>query len=141
MGRTIRVLLVYADDEPSQSLNVALQNLSVKTRRARSCEQARNLLERTKEPPDLVFTDTKLPDGTCMELLALGRQRREPLKIIVVARTVDRSLYMNALENGAFDIMLPPFAIDDLAFVLQCATDNVASAPADAASRGRLGTS
>jgi DNA-binding NtrC family response regulator len=46
-----------------------------------------------------------------------------PSKIVVVARTLDPELYIDAMEHGAFDFMLAPFAGDDLEHVIRCATD------------------
>jgi CheY-like chemotaxis protein len=123
MEQRIRALLVCTEDEPSHTLDTALQNLAVETHRARSCQEARNVLERASGPPDIVFTDTTLPDGTWKELLAMGRQMQVPSKIVVVATMADTRLYIDAMENGAFDFMLSPFASDDLAHVIRCATD------------------
>ena len=123
MEHRIEALLVYRDEEPVQSLSFALQELQVVTHRAHTCQQARNLLTATDSPPDVVFTDTTLPDGSWRELLAIGREMQVPCKIVVVARTLDPGLYMDAMEHGAFDFMLAPFAGDDLAHVIRCATD------------------
>ena len=123
MEQRIQALLVCTDEEPSQTLDTALQNLAVETHRAHTCQEARNLLERAASPPDIVFTDTTLPDGSWKELLAMGRQMQVPSKIVVVGATADTRLYIDVMENGAFDFMLPPFASDDLAHVIRCATD------------------
>jgi len=129
----IRALLVYADAEPFQSLKLALEGLSVDTDRAPTCQQARNILKRTSKPPDVVFTDTALPDGTWRELLAMAGDIHIPSKIIVVSRTEDPWLYLDAMERGAFDFMLPPFATGDLAHILRCATSERAATGAASA--------
>jgi len=123
MAQKIEVLLVYTDDEPVQSLSLALEKLHVATQRVHTCQQARNLLTATDSPPEVVFTDTTLPDGSWRELLAIRREMEVPSKIVVVARTLDPGLYVDAMEHGAFDFMLAPFAKDDLAHVIRCATD------------------
>jgi DNA-binding NtrC family response regulator len=123
MKQRIEALLVYTDEEPVQSLSQALEKLEVVTQRAHTCQQARNLLAATARPPDVVFTDTTLPDGSWRELLAIGREMQVPSKIVVVARTLDPRLYVDAMEHGAFDFMLAPFANEDLAHVIRCATD------------------
>ena len=123
MEPRIEALLVYVDEEPVQSLSLALEKLQVLTRRAHTCQQARHMLTATDSPPEVVFTDTTLPDGSWRELLAIGREMQVPSKIIVVARTFDPGLYIDAMEHGAFDFMLAPFANDDLAHVVRCATD------------------
>lgn len=123
MEERIQALLVYTDDEPVRSLRLALEKLQVVTHRARTCQHARSLLAATDRPPDVVFTDTTLPDGSWRELLAIGQQMQVPSKIVVVARTLDPGLYVDVMEHGAFDFMLAPFAGDDLAHVIRCATD------------------
>ena len=119
----IQALLVYRDEETVRSLILELQKLNVQTRQARTCQHARSLLSIADNPPDIVFTDTALPDGSWRELLAIGRKLHLPSKIVVVARTLDPGLYIDAMEQGAFDFMLAPFAGDDLAHVIRCATD------------------
>jgi len=128
-----RALLVYADAEPLQSLRLALEGLSVETDRAPTCEQARNILKRTRKPPDVVFTDTALPDGTWRELLATAGDSHVPSKIVVVSRTEDPWLYLEAMGRGAFDFVLPPFAAGDLEYLLRCATGKRAAKAAGAA--------
>jgi len=128
-----QALLVHADAEPLQSLKLALQGLFVETDQARTCQQARNVLRRATRPPDMVFTDTVLPDGTWREMLAVAREARLPPKIIVVSRIEDPWLYLDAMENGAFDFMIPPFAASDLAYILQSATRERKAKPATAA--------
>jgi len=123
MEQPIKALLVYTDEEPVRSLSQALEKLQVATLRARTCGQARKLLSATDTPPDIVFTDTTLPDGSWRELLAMGQGMQAPSRIVVVARTLDPSLYIDVMEHGAFDFMLAPFASDDLAHVIRCATD------------------
>jgi len=51
---------------------------------------------------------------------------------VVVARTLDPGLYIDAMEHGAFDFMLAPFAYDDVAHVVRCATDKRTRAAAPA---------
>jgi FixJ family two-component response regulator len=45
--------------------------------------------------------------------------------VIVVARVVDTRFYVEAIEAGAFDFIVPPFNAADLAYVVRCAVDNV----------------
>ena len=130
MEEKIHALLVYTDDEPVQCLSQALEKLQVETRRARTCQHARNLLAATDSPPDVVFTDTTLGDGSWRELLAISQGMQIPSKIVVVARTLDPGLYIDAMEHGAFDFMLAPIDNDDLAHLIRCATDKRTHIPA-----------
>jgi hypothetical protein len=69
----IRALLVYADAEPLRSLKLTLQGLPVEIDQVHTCQQARNSLKRAIKRPDIVFTDTALPDGTWRDLLSIAR--------------------------------------------------------------------
>jgi DNA-binding NtrC family response regulator len=77
----------------------------------------------TDRPPDIVFTDTTLPDGSWRELLAFGQRMGVLSKIVVVARTLDPGVYIDVIEHGASDFTLAPFASDDLEHVIRCAPD------------------
>jgi len=121
MNQKIQALVVYTDDQPSRSLDWALQNLRVETCPVHTCEQARDLLEEAGKLPDIVFTDATLLDGSWKELLMMGRETQA--KTVVVGRMLDYQLYLDVMESGAFDFLLPPFVPDDLAHVLVCATE------------------
>ena len=77
------------------------------------------------KPPELVFTDTQLPDGTWSDVVRLAEGARAPVNVIVVSRLVDIPLYVRAIEQGAFDFITPPFESADLAYVIRCAAGNV----------------
>ena len=123
MARRIRALLVYDDTEPLQSLNLALQNLNVEVCRARTCQEARRVGEVESRSPDIIFADATLPDSSWKELLSLERELPARPKVVLVGRTENPRLYLQAMEDGAFDFVLPPFESAGLAHVVRCATD------------------
>ena len=57
--------------------------------------------------------------------MLLAGRASQPVNVIVVTRVMDTKLYLEALEGGAFDFIVPPFASLDLAHVVRCAADNV----------------
>ena len=77
------------------------------------------------KPAPLVFTDTELPDGTWADILTVAERAACPVNVVVVARVVDTRFYVQAMEAGAFDFMVPPFNATDLTHVVRCAADNV----------------
>jgi DNA-binding NtrC family response regulator len=121
-----RALLVYNLDDPVSALRPILETQGIQTSRAQNCEQARNLLK-GPEPPQLVFTDTNLPDGAWSDVLALARSAQVRMQVIVVSRRVDTKLFMDVLESRAFDFIVPPFRDSDLAYVVRCATWSISS--------------
>ena len=120
----ISVLLVSAEGEHSIDLERALNNQSIRPLRASSCQEARGFLKKAK-PPHLLFTDTNLPDGTWADLLSLAREAREPVNVVVVSPVDDMGLYLEAMQQGAFDFVSAPFPTVDLAHVVQCASNDV----------------
>jgi DNA-binding NtrC family response regulator len=80
-----------------------------------------------QNPAPLVFTDTELPDGTWVDILAEAGRAAQPVNVIVVARVVDTRLYLDTIETGAFDLIAPPFVATDLQHVVRSALDNVAA--------------
>jgi DNA-binding NtrC family response regulator len=68
--------------------------------------------------PQLVFTGVTLPDGSWREVLVLAGQTGEPTPVIVVSRLVDLRLYINALEGGVSDFIVPPFRPPDVAWII-----------------------
>jgi DNA-binding NtrC family response regulator len=121
MSLQTRALLVYDLDDPVSALGPLLETQGIQTSRAQNCEQARQLLK-DPEPPQLVFTDTNLPDGTWSDVLALAHSARVRMQVIVVSRRVDTNLFLDVVESRAFDFIVPPFRDSDLAHVVRCAT-------------------
>jgi DNA-binding NtrC family response regulator len=124
MSERITVLLVHHNSATLRTLKADLERQGVRVLHAGSCAQAKLRLGGLKSPP-LVFTDAELPDGTWADVLALAEKALLPVSVIVVAPAVDRRLYVEAIECGAFDFVAPPFNPTDLAYVLRCAWDHV----------------
>jgi DNA-binding NtrC family response regulator len=121
MNDQVFAMLVYEKDHPLSGLKLVLENQGIRTLRVRNCEQTKRQLQ-TGERPQLVFTDTELPDGKWADVLALARQLTPATQVIVVSRLVDTPLYLEVLESQAFDFIVPPFMDSDLAHVVRCAT-------------------
>ncbi len=120
MREKISALLVHDQDDPFRALKLALESQGIQTRRVRSCNDAFSLLVQP-DPPALVFTDTELPDGTWAEMLSLAVKACDPVCVIVVSRFVDIKLYIEVIERGAFDFIVPPFGASDLSHIVRCA--------------------
>lgn len=124
MKAEISALLVHSRPDPLYALELGLQSLSVKTRHVQSIGEARRVLE-APDPPELVFTDSQLLDGTWAEVIRLAERAPAPVNVIVVSRLVDVRFYVEAIERGAFDFIAPPFETSGLTHVVCCAAGNV----------------
>lgn len=124
MTEKITALLIHQNSDTLRSLKYALECQGLQVAQAESCAQAKRMLGGL-DPLPLVFTDTDLPDGTWADILAVAERAAHPVKVVVVARVVDIRFYVQAMEAGAFDFMVPPFHATDLTHVVRCAADNV----------------
>jgi FixJ family two-component response regulator len=107
-----------------RALRFGLEVQSVKGQHVKSCQDLRRTLNEIRHPC-VIFTDVVLPDGTWMDVLAISPNTRIPVNVVVVARLADTRLYVETIEKGAFDFVVPPFSDHDLNHVLRCAVDGV----------------
>ena len=124
-GTKIWALLVRGRANDLIPLTQILSQL-VKLTDTRSCQEAARQLQKPN-PPHLVFTDTTLPDGTWVEVLHLATRAPKPVNVVVVARTEDVRLYIEAMEAGAFDYMTSSSQVPEVAHILRNAAENVLS--------------
>jgi DNA-binding NtrC family response regulator len=110
--------LVYDQEEPLQAVERILLDWGMPTRRVRNCAGAVAALCEPNSPA-LVLTDTFLPDGTWADVLNTSRIFRPGPPVIVVSRVVDIPLYLDVLESGAYDFVVPPFTLAGLAYIIR----------------------
>jgi DNA-binding NtrC family response regulator len=104
---------------------------------AASCQELRRALC-AAHPPRVVLTGRKLPDGTWADILAVAAEAPRPTNVIVVTRLVDTRFYLDAIQAGAFDLIVPPFDQAGISHILRCAMDNVRTrGAASACAEGR----
>ncbi len=126
MKEKILALLVHQNSPTLTALKAALEHQGLRVLQAETHAHAQRLLDGLNPVP-LVFTDIQLPDGTWSDILALAEKATQPVNVIVVARVVDTRFYVEAIENGAFDFIAPPFMTPDLEYVVHSALSNVTS--------------
>jgi DNA-binding NtrC family response regulator len=120
----ISALLLHNRPDPLCALKTALRRLSVRTREAKSCQEAVQVLQ-GPNPPQLLFTDDQVADGAWPDAIRLAMEASRPVNVIVVSRLVDVRFYIEAIERGAFDFIAPPFNPSELDHVVRCAAGNV----------------
>lgn len=75
--------------------------------------------------PQLVLSDTVLPDGNWMDVLDVAAKAVEPVNVIIVSVGADTSLYLDAMDHGAFDFMTDSFTVPQIVHILKCALDDI----------------
>ena len=120
MNDEVVALLVNDRQDLFRTLEQLLRHLGIETRHAHDCSEARTLLGGPWSPR-LIFTDTALIDGTWREVLSLANATQKAVPVIVVSRFVDIELYLQTLESGVCDFIVPPLSSSDVAHVVRTA--------------------
>jgi DNA-binding NtrC family response regulator len=124
MKPRIAALLIHHRNDRFYTLQLVLEALSIKVVRARSAREAEEHL--CEMPcPHLVLSDTVLPDGNWMDVLDIAAKSVEPVSVIIVSPIPDTKLYLDAMDQGAFDYMTDSFTVPQIVHILKCAIDNV----------------
>lgn len=124
MKEKISALLLHQSTESQRLLKQSLEGRSIKVNWLKTCREALPLL-READPPHLVFTEALLPDGTWADVVKLALAALKPVKVIVVSRLIDIRLYVETMDRGAFDFIVPPATSDELSHVLAGAVESV----------------
>ena len=117
MKGKVFALMVHERPEPCQGLKSVLRRLGVDTFSVSSCDEAEHLLEQTH--PHLLFSDTKLPDGTWIDVLNLAEDAPAPICAILVSASKDPELFRAARDYGAFDCVSPAFNTEAVSELIQ----------------------
>ena len=118
MADPARSVLVVDDEAEVRSLLTdLLKEEGFKVRTAKSGAEA--LASVTKELPDLVMMDVKLPDQDGIGVLRQLKREHSDLEVIVMTAFSGSSTAIKAMENGAYDYVTKPFEIDDLLATLR----------------------
>ena len=106
------------------SLRKVLHDLTVDTAMVGKPDEAARLLSQIR--PDVIFTDTVWPHGSWVDVVKTSHRAKHPARVVVVHPTGNIELYVTAMENGAFDFVVPPFEHEGLAHIIRSAqlTDN-----------------
>lgn len=66
------------------------------------------------DPPDVVFTDIRMPGMSGLELLEKCRQSNENIIFVIVSAYSDFKYAQKALENGAFGYIVKPLEVEQV---------------------------
>jgi DNA-binding NtrC family response regulator len=123
MQETIVALLVHDRPEPMGFVRRSLEDQLIETQSVRTCHEAHQILWGNR-PPHLVLADPRLADGTWQDLIVSASEAPAPTNVIVVSAVVDIALYLEAIQRGAFDFIVPPMPLPDLTHVVRSAAEN-----------------
>ena len=107
-----RVLVVDDEKLVRWGLRKALEEADLEVDEAGTVEEAREAL--TRETPDLVLLDLRLPDGSGIDVLREMKKSvpRVPAVVITAHASIDGAV--EAMKEGAYDYVSKPFELDEL---------------------------
>jgi len=117
------VLFVHDGREHLVALERSLRVQGVGFNRVRDCQEALEALEGGPVPL-VVFTDTRLPDGTFEDILGLAAKARQAVSVLVASEVGNIRLYQEAIEHGAFDFLTPNIESRQFRFVFASASSD-----------------
>lgn len=125
---SVPTLLVHGQTGPVERLRPLLESKWASPRSVRSVRTCAEIAAGLSwsESPQLVFTETQLPDGTWRDVLRLVVATATPVAVVVVSRFFDAQLYLDVIESGAADFIVPPFSAADIAHISRCAAESIA---------------
>lgn len=120
MNEPAKVLFVCQNEYLFEGLSRVLQPLGLDVVRASSCAELRSQLRNSADIL-AVLVETVLPDGTWRSAQTIVSHAADRLPLIVVSPFVDLTEYLDTMESGAADYVVPPFLGTDMAHVLMAA--------------------
>ncbi|MGW0735557.1 response regulator transcription factor [Streptomyces sp. NPDC002851] len=111
-GRTTRVLVVESDDVIREAATIGLTRLGFEVA---AVADGRHALARfDADPPDVVFTDVRLPGLDGVSLTRAIRERGD-VPVLMLFMGNDESGVVEGLDGGADACLTEPFTTDVLA--------------------------
>src|SRR5579862_9501656 len=116
MNKPIPILVVSSEFENCDALGDTINEEGWKTICASTVGECRGLF--ANQNISLVFCDRDLLDGTYRDVLAITRSRRPRARLVVMSRYPNWDEFLEALHDGAFDLICSPCRTADIIHVL-----------------------
>jgi DNA-binding response OmpR family regulator len=113
-------LLISTEEEDRQTLEALFQQQGWNLYAVQSLDLARAMLGQD-DTPSIVITERDLPAGNWKDVLEFARGLAEPPLLIVITRLADESLWSEALNLGAYDVLAKPLVPAEVVRVLTSA--------------------
>lgn len=101
-----QILIVSSELESRRALNEVLRKDGHETICASRVSECREALQTQRV--SLVFCERRLSDGNYRDVVAATRAAHRHARVIVTSRLADWDEYLDALHNGAFDLIASP---------------------------------
>lgn len=121
MARRITVLLVMTRERRAALLE-QLEACGTNVLAACDCNEASQILK-AKPPVQVVISDASLPGANWRDVLELVAASNTHAEVIVCTRFPDTTLWIDALERGAYDLLVEPYQKEEVQRILEAAAD------------------
>jgi DNA-binding NtrC family response regulator len=106
------VLFVSPHVDDAHRLSQMLSDLPLSFEHAQDLGQARTKLQ--DNTYGVILTEAALPDGAWLDVLDLARQMAPDSEVIVTKPLADARFWAEALNLGAYDLLVQPFATSEV---------------------------
>jgi DNA-binding NtrC family response regulator len=117
-----KILLVAPAHRRSSLLKI-LDEKDVQIYPAADCQEARRRLS-GPESFDLVLAEADLADGSWRDILQFLMQSKKRCEMIVCSRVGDEQLWAEALQLGAYDLLVEPYEGQEVLRIIQSAIES-----------------
>jgi DNA-binding NtrC family response regulator len=121
LGPEITALFIHDHSEHLARYEECLKLRKAEVAHVRNCQEASEALQQGSVPL-LIFTDTRLSDGSFKDILELAAKAEKFVNVLVVSKIGNITLYMEAMELGAFDFLTPNLELSRFPSILLSAT-------------------
>src|SRR5207302_11084855 len=77
----------------------------------------------TEPKVQVVLTDTVLPDGDWRRVLEIVAHSCPNIEVVVSARLGDHRLWIDVLEQGAYDVLVEPYECEEVRRIVETAAE------------------
>jgi DNA-binding NtrC family response regulator len=116
MDRPISILVVSSEFKNRYALREILNREGCETICVSTVGECEEVL--ASQNADLVFSDRALTDGSYRDILAIARSVGRNARLVVTSRLADWDEYLEAIKDGAFDLIASPSQKADVVRVI-----------------------
>ena len=121
MKTKITAMLIMAQ-ERRLPLLAALESCGIDVLLVCNCNEGRRMLE-IRPQVQVVLTDAALPDGDWQGVLQIVAEAGVDIEVVVCSRLGDHKLWIDVLEQGAYDVLVEPFECEEVRRIVEAAAD------------------
>jgi DNA-binding response OmpR family regulator len=116
----VRILAVFHTHEDRESLGQLFRGFQWEAEFVVNTAGLGNTVHHFR--PDVVLTDSSLPEGECWkDVLRFAQETSDKLPVIVSSRLADERLWAEVLNLGGYDLLVKPFIATEVRNVVSMA--------------------